>query len=434
MKTPILAMVGAAAAWISLLSAPALALPSLVPYVGELTSPGGTPVDDEVTVTVQIFASASGGTALYTEVFTAVTVAEGRFEVLIGADDPGAFASALQASDTLWVQFTINTEVLSPRQSIGAVPFARFAGDSETVGGLGPDDFLQPGDLDVQGTVSVGGVPVIDGSGNWIGGGALSGSGAAWASSPNVALGVLSPAFTSNNSWLVERIRLPVNFDAPPVVAYTTDESLDDSGAVYARLHKTQYRNSIAFRSDGMMDALHWMAIEPGVHTIDGKKVAAGKYTKAGGAATSDTVFFPELFTNPPVVLLMVDESGDNNGPWQVRIIGEVSTGGFQIYVDAGNGDAIHWIAMDPGEYEHGSLRWWAGVWNVNNSCSNCTFAFPTPLDGLQPGVLMTLNDVNNSGATWLRITGLTDSQVSFRTGASGNTTEKMHYVVFPAP
>ena len=87
-------------------TAPAIAAPAGVPnaisYKGYLTDPSGTAINSNgKTIDVQVFNSASGGSALYAEQHTGVVVTQGRFDLLLGAAGTGKWhAVALAAERT----------------------------------------------------------------------------------------------------------------------------------------------------------------------------------------------------------------------------------------------------------------------------------------------------------------------------------------------
>jgi hypothetical protein len=83
---------------------------------------------------------------------------------------------------------------------------------------------------------------------------------------------------------------------------------------------------------------------------------------------------------------------------------------------------------MEPGDYQHGRFKWKAGKVSTNNGCSTpCTYDFPSQFS-MAPGMLFTIHDTNNSGATWVRSLRITPAQVQFRMDA---TTEDVFYVAF---
>ena len=59
-------------------------VPHEINYQGYLTNPGGSPVNANVTMTLNLYNVATGGATLYTETQT-VTVVNGMFNVLIGS-------------------------------------------------------------------------------------------------------------------------------------------------------------------------------------------------------------------------------------------------------------------------------------------------------------------------------------------------------------
>ena len=107
------------------------------------------------------------------------------------------------------------------------------------------------------------------------------------------ATGACQAASASNGGFVI----FPSRFPAPPIFIGTIDETIDNSGASWARLLSWN-SNRVGIRCNTLSEAMHWMAIEPGVHTIDGKRVMAGRATNV---ATNSTVFFPMLFTAPPL-------------------------------------------------------------------------------------------------------------------------------------
>lgn len=112
-------------------TAPAIAAPAGVPnaisYKGYLTDPSGTAINSNgKTIDVQVFNSASGGSALYAEQHTGVVVTQGRFDLLLGAAGTGW--DTLDFTQPLWLSLTVDGETLSPRIALTAVPYARASG------------------------------------------------------------------------------------------------------------------------------------------------------------------------------------------------------------------------------------------------------------------------------------------------------------------
>ena len=275
----------------------------------------------------------------------------------------------------------------------------------------GLDGGIISGSVGVTGDLTVGGRPVGYRSGPLVLGG----------DSP---LGCVSSGTFTNGT-----VSFPASFAANPVVVATVDETGDDNGAIWARLLRLA-PNRVGFRcGNAPADGINWLAIESGTFTISGKQVEAGV---ASGAVSGGSISFPTPFSAPPIVLLTVDETGDNSGGAFARVINTVTTTGFQYWLD-GSSDALHWIAMEPGDYQHGRYQWTAGVMGTNNTCSTpCTLTFPRPLQ-TAPAVLLTINDTNNSGAQGLRIQRVTTTQLRFLlydTTGTGLATENVFYVL----
>jgi hypothetical protein len=222
------------------------------------------------------------------------------------------------------------------------------------------------------------------------------------------SLGACQAASVFNGGFVL----FPSRFPAPPIFIGTIDETIDNSGASWARLMSWN-SNRVGIRCNTVSEAMHWMAIEPGVHTIDGKRVMAGRATNV---STNGTVFFPQLFNAPPLVLLFPDESGDNSGGVYNRVINTITTGGFQVYVD-GNLDGMHWVAFEAGDYQYGPYHFFVG--QAPNPATNVNIALPNTFNSA-PGVLLTIVDANNSGPVAARTHRITPTSFAPYVDAAG--------------
>ena len=238
-----------------------------------------------------------------------------------------------------------------------------------------------------------------------------------YAENPLVLSGISTHSAPTDGSSNFSFVLYPRHFNAKPIVVATNDESLDGSGASGIRTRR-ETRSRAGFRLNGTTDAIHWFAIDPGSHTIDGKAVMAGKFPNA---VNNSSISYPQAFQSAPAVFLTLDETGNNSGGFFARLIGSPATGGFQIWVDA-PADAINWVAMEPGDYTHGRYFWRAGILTPSSCTNPCTHSFGTPLQGT-PTVLLQIRDTNNSGASWVRISNVTDSGFDYRLSGSGTET-----------
>ena len=93
-------------------------------YQGRLTSPDGTPVaDGSWPVVFRLFDGPTGGTALWEET-ASVTTRGGAFSTMLGRTSP--FSGGL-FTRPLWLEIEVNARKLTPRQELGAAPYAMTA-------------------------------------------------------------------------------------------------------------------------------------------------------------------------------------------------------------------------------------------------------------------------------------------------------------------
>lgn len=105
-------------------------------FQGQLTYASGDPIDSTVAITFDIFASSTGGTSLWGETHSSVTVADGVFDVILGSTN--ALPDTLFANnDSLWVQSTVGSTPITPRVKLTSVPWAFDAATLDGIDGLG---------------------------------------------------------------------------------------------------------------------------------------------------------------------------------------------------------------------------------------------------------------------------------------------------------
>lgn len=140
-------------------AAPAVAqstVPVTVREAGRLLdATSNQPLQGEQVLTFRLYPTEFAGpeTALWTEVFP-LFLTDGLFSVELGTQVP--LDTLLREQPELWLGITVNDDAeLSPRFKLDSVPYALVARDVDGV--------INPAG------VNIGGVPVIDGSGNWVG-------------------------------------------------------------------------------------------------------------------------------------------------------------------------------------------------------------------------------------------------------------------------
>lgn len=124
-------LLGAPAAW---------AVPGMFTYTGELVAENGLAYEGTVEVKARLFASATTGAALWEQDIGDVFVSHGVLQVDLL--NKNGLTDLFADNSGLWLEFDIDGETLSPRQSLTAVPYAAVAGTAATLGSLEPADVL----------------------------------------------------------------------------------------------------------------------------------------------------------------------------------------------------------------------------------------------------------------------------------------------------
>lgn len=109
-------------------------VPGRVNFQGLLLDNAGQPVTGTVSLQLELFSAASGGSALWTETHSSVSVTDGVYDVVLGSQTP--LTPALFSVSPRYLQVTIDGQVLSPRREFLAVPFALHAESASNVGGV----------------------------------------------------------------------------------------------------------------------------------------------------------------------------------------------------------------------------------------------------------------------------------------------------------
>ncbi|MFT6145498.1 MAG: hypothetical protein ACJAZO_003775 [Myxococcota bacterium] len=229
----------------------------------------------------------------------------------------------------------------------------------------------------------------------------------------------LSMGFEPGNYDAYQFLTFPFTYDSVPVVIATIDETMNESGPSWLR-QIDKRRDRSGFYNNANLEGIHWLAIEPGIHTIDGKTVMAGHQSPA---ANGGTVTFPDTFSQAPVIFLNT-VTLDNSGAVTARVINSVGNTSFQYYTDA-SGDALDWVAFEPGEYTVGRYHFYVGT--TGPASNNRTFSWPVAFANTPNGVL-TIHDTNNSGGVYTRWHEIGDTSGRFYIDG---TSEVLNYMVF---
>ncbi len=120
-------------------------IPNLINYQGRVTNPAGAPVTNTLSMVFAIYSTATGGTALWQETQTNVTVTNGVFNVLLGSNTtPGGIPSNVFNNSVLFLGIKIGTDAeMTPRFRLTSVAYAIRATEADGVA----DGSIQAADL-----------------------------------------------------------------------------------------------------------------------------------------------------------------------------------------------------------------------------------------------------------------------------------------------
>lgn len=117
-----------------------------IPFHGELVDEKGKPLNGEFNMTFAIYDAPTGGTTLWSGVYTSdngnpVDVEDGEFRVLLGSGTGNEFDSELFIDDTNYLGITVESDdEMTPRERMGASPYAI---NSDMLDGLHSSSFLR---------------------------------------------------------------------------------------------------------------------------------------------------------------------------------------------------------------------------------------------------------------------------------------------------
>jgi hypothetical protein len=113
----------------------------MISYQGKLTDNAGEPLNATVSIKFSIYSQSSGGTALWMETQSSISVSNGIFNVLLGSINPIP-TSVFNGSDR-WLGMKVGSDAeMSPRQQIVSVGYALKTSDADMVDGQHASDFL----------------------------------------------------------------------------------------------------------------------------------------------------------------------------------------------------------------------------------------------------------------------------------------------------
>jgi hypothetical protein len=122
---------------------PDVAIPTLINYQGYLTDSGGNPIDGTVSIVFSIYSTATGGSPVWTETHSSVTINDGLFSVLLGSLNP---INTSHLTGTRYLGITVGSDPeMVPRQQIVSVAYALLsdeANNANTLDGMDSNAFV----------------------------------------------------------------------------------------------------------------------------------------------------------------------------------------------------------------------------------------------------------------------------------------------------
>ena len=106
-----------------------LAVPHSINYQGKITNSSGVALDGTYSMTFRIYNVATGGTALWSETHSSVSVHRGLFDVVLGETNP----INLPFDEQYYLEIEVAGEVLNPRISLSSVGYVFRSARADTV-------------------------------------------------------------------------------------------------------------------------------------------------------------------------------------------------------------------------------------------------------------------------------------------------------------
>jgi|GEM_PF-1538895 len=97
-------------------------VPNQINFQGTLADSSGSPITGVRDLDFNLYADSAGGSSLWNESHTSVTVADGLFRVSLGSISP--FSDSLFNGQVLWLEIAVETETMAPRSKIVSVPYS----------------------------------------------------------------------------------------------------------------------------------------------------------------------------------------------------------------------------------------------------------------------------------------------------------------------
>ncbi|MFH2036654.1 MAG: hypothetical protein ABIJ45_09650 [Candidatus Zixiibacteriota bacterium] len=107
-------------------------VPGMINYQGRLTDPSGDPVPDgNYTINFRLYNVSSAGTAFWSESHTDVTITDGMFNIILGADTPITETELDNAE--IYLEIEVEGNIITPRTKMVSSAYAIEAGVADSL-------------------------------------------------------------------------------------------------------------------------------------------------------------------------------------------------------------------------------------------------------------------------------------------------------------
>src|SRR5512139_2850397 len=107
-------------------------VPMLIQHQGQLQDAAGQPVNGSVTLVFRLYWEPTGGTPVWTEAHSPVSVSNGLYNVLLGETVP--LTDNVLIGAEVWLGTSVNADAeMQPRTRVTSVPFSMRTAKLESV-------------------------------------------------------------------------------------------------------------------------------------------------------------------------------------------------------------------------------------------------------------------------------------------------------------
>ncbi|HTM22038.1 MAG TPA: tail fiber domain-containing protein, partial [Kofleriaceae bacterium] len=141
-------------------------VPGTVTFTARVVD-NGTPITGTHQFTFKLYDAVTAGTMRWQEAYPGVIASQGLVTVALGSMTP--LSTSVLDGDPLWVEITLDGDIMAPRLPLRSVPYAVRTGDAATVGGLAASAFATAGhNHDAQADLRLASKLALSGGDSWL--------------------------------------------------------------------------------------------------------------------------------------------------------------------------------------------------------------------------------------------------------------------------